>query len=333
MRVKYYFENLLVEEICLAYFKYLKNGDSSEEATHKTYKDYEDIFNEKSFLPWMIWLSLGYYQWELGRLIPEVKKSAKQSYRNILNRKDEFLSMDIYKNYLDRSYAPTTTNEQLLSQVKLIIQSLDEPVEPKKLRSQSMFKNLKKLLNRGVYVYSISCGTIHQQGQNCYIYFVIDFNQKSDMPEDTPIYIYNCYSVDNIFKFNTIENIPILETTYNKKSSNNSTIIGNIEHQFQLNSELISSEGDSVLFANTHKPKNVYEKIMYLGTTQSILLKLGEISIRQKNKRNTISIIRFEEMDNFLKGFLKAANKNYETCRNNQLIVDLDVSDYDWDDL
>ncbi len=321
MRVKYYFENLMIEEICLAYFEYLKNGDSSEEATRKISENYKEILERNTLLPLMIWLSLGYYQWELGRLVPKVKEKAKQAYINLIDRKDEFFVFDPYENYLDRSYAPQTTHRQMLNQAKKIVQSLDkEMVAEKKLRAQPMFPQIKKLVDHGVYAYKIECDIIQQQGENCYVYFMVDMSQREGgLPgsTDIPIYLYNYYSVNNIQALESMKNIYALESTYFKRRNNFPGLHWTSKNKINLR------------FMSSRNPSLGYKKITFLGKTDQIYLVKGEIEIRNLNDRHVIASIKFENFEEIIEIVLRTADSKYTLCKNNSLIGNIDLSDYD----
>ncbi len=322
MRVKYYFENLMVEEICLAYFDYLKSGETSEKATKLTIEDYENILMDKSFIPIMVWLSLGYYQWELGRLIPEVKEKAKQAYIDLVNRQDEFMLFDPYENYLDLNYAPKTTHEQMLNQAKKMFLALDkEMVAEKKLRSDSFFKNIKKLVNHGVYAYRIECDIIHQEGKACYGYFIVDLSQREGciaVSNEVPVYLYNYYSVDDIQTLEFMKDIPALEEGYHsKRRTNFPALHWTSENKYNLR------------FMYSRNPSLGYKKISFLGKLDEIYLTKGEIEIRELNERHMIALIEFENFGELIKSLLKTADSKYTLCRDNSLVVNIDLSDYD----
>lgn len=337
MRVKYYFENLLIEEICLAYFEHLKKGETSEKATLQTIHDYQEIFNKNSLESVMTWLSFGYYQWELGRLIPFVREKAKNAYKELLERKEEFLSTDIYRDYLDRSYAPKTTHEQMLKYATLMSTAVAQTnMQPKKLRSASYFTKIDKLINKGIYAYAIDCNVLNQVGEICYIYFTVDFTQKRAAfadKTDLPVYIFNTYSVNMIDNIEKVKNVPMIDTTYSSKYKMNTQNVGKFIQNYSSNTSPIEFNNNCLWFMYSHKNTLGYRKITFLGFTERLFLSKDEIERRQKNVRNMFFSLQFEIIDKSIEKLLRNADKNLIICQNNQLIENLDVSNYTWEDL
>ncbi len=335
MKVKFYFEDLMIEEICLDYFKRLYDKkESNEIAVYETIEAYKEVLDSNDIQGHLSWIALAYYQWSLGRLITDLKERAEKEYELFLLKIDEFMKVDLTKNYLDKTFAPNITHKIVLSQIKKMISSLSLPNSEKKLRQFGYQSKMKKLIDRGIYSYKINCEKFGLNSESCYIYFFVDEEQSNNRSQNYPtmIYIYNLFSINEILSIDTIQEFSIIPSHFYYPPATQAKIDEVNAWSMKNFGGLGLSYGYHYSWTMTSRyPEIGYQKTKFLGKPQYLILPKGEYQERYRYRSS--SLTDFDDLDGTLLSRMKGyKSNNLPHFVDNQILIDEKINEFEiWD--